>query len=292
MSVPPATAVPRRRPGAVTGRRWRWPGFMLLPGIWLVVVTFLVLTGDLLASHPASQQHLLQALQQPGGGYALGTDDLGRDVLARVMAGARSTVLGPLLVAFGSMAIGNTLGLISGYYGGRIDRYVMRWVDFMWSIPALFVAIVVVGVFGGGYSLAVVVLIVLFAPFDTRLIRGATLTQRKLPYVDAARVLGVSSPAIMARHILPNVLPFTIANAFLNFAYAMLSLAGLTFLGLGAAPGAADWGRMLAEGRSYLYDNPAIVLAAGLMVVLTAVSVNLLGDYLLERHNDTGQVRT
>jgi peptide/nickel transport system permease protein len=287
-----STSAPRRRWGSFQSLGKRRPSMMIVPLTFLTVLLFLVITGGLLSPYDAGEQHLLSVLQPPGGKFLLGTDDLGRDVLSRALTGARSTVLGPLFVALGSMLIGNVLGLVSGYFGGGVDRIVMRWVDFMWSIPALFVAIVVVGVFGGGYKLAVIVLIVLYAPFDTRLIRGATLTQRKLPYIDAAHVLGLSPFSIMRRHLLPNVLPFTIANALLNFAYAMLSLAGLTFLGLGAAPGAADWGRMLAEGRGYMYDNPWLVVAPGILIVLTAVSVNLIGDYLLERYSDTGEVRT
>ena len=158
-------------------------------------------------------------------------------------------------------------------------------------MPALLVAIVVVGVLGGGYFLAVGLLVILFSPVDTRIVRGATLDQRSRAYVEAARMLGLPSRRIMVRHIWPNVLPLALANAFLTFAFSIVSLAALSFLGLGVGPGTADWGRMLSDSRTLLFDVPAAALAPGIAIVVTAASVNVIGDWLYERLSDRGRAR-
>jgi peptide/nickel transport system permease protein len=155
----------------------------------------------------------------------------------------------------------------------------------------LLVAIVLVGIFGGGYFVAVALLVVLYSPVDTRIVRSATLAQRNLPYVEAARVIGLSSRRIMLAHIWPNVLPLAVANAFLTFAFSLVSLSALSFLGLGVGPGTPDWGRMLSDSRTLLFDNPWSALAPGIALVLTAASVNIVGDWLFERLSDRGKLR-
>jgi peptide/nickel transport system permease protein len=233
----------------------------------------------------------VSTLGQPSRAHWLGTDDLGRDVLSRTIAGARTAVLGPLLIALGAMLIGNIFGLLAGYHGGFVDAVIMRVADLVYALPALLVAIVVVGVLGGGYYRAVALLVFLYCPFDTRLVRAATLEQRSRPYVEAARTLGLRRTRIIFVHIWPNVLAVAVANATLAFAFALVSLSALSFLGIGAGPGTADWGRMLADSRTLLFDNPATALAPGIALVLTAASVNVIGDWLFEQLSDRGQVR-
>jgi peptide/nickel transport system permease protein len=172
-----------------------------------------------------------------------------------------------------------------------VDSVIMRWVDLMWSVPGLLVIIVVAGTVGGGYWLAVGLLVVLTVPFDTRVVRGATLEQTPRPYVEAARTLGVKDWRIMVWHIWPNVSPVAVANAFLNFAGSVGFLAALSFLGLGVPPGTPDWGLMLSEGLQDLFLNPVAVLAPGAMIVLTATSMNLIGDWLQERLASRGAAR-
>jgi len=159
----------------------------------------------------------------------------------------------------------------------------MRWVDFMFALPGPLVAIVVVGVVGGGYWTAVAVLVVLFTAPDTRIVRSAVLEQRPLPYIDAARALGISKTRILFVHILPNILPLVLAYVVLDFAFALVNLAGLSFLGLGVEPGTPDWGRMLFENRNILFANPVGLLFPAGMIILTAVSMNLIGDWLFEK---------
>jgi peptide/nickel transport system permease protein len=280
VAQPPAT----RRPGRVT------VGVSLCIA-FVALVLVLAIFGSLIAPESPSAQDLGLGLSTPSGDHWLGTDDLGRDVLSRLIAGARTAVLGPAIIAVAAMAIGSTLGLLAGYTGGWVDSLIMRWVDLMYALPGLLVVIVVGGVLGGGYWLAVALLVVLSAPYDARIVRGATLEQRSRPYVEASRILGLSRSRIMARHIWPNVLALELANAFLTFAFALVTLASLSFLGLGVGPATPDWGRMLAEGRTLLDENPATALAPAVMLVLTAACVNVLGDRLYEWLSDRGRAR-
>lgn len=234
-------------------------------------------------------QDLATGVTMPGAGHLLGTDELGRDIASMVVAGARSTLVGAALVAAGSMVVGNVLGLLAGYRGGWIDALVRRWADLLLALPALLVTIVVAGIGGGGYALAVCVLVVLTSPADIRLVRSSVLEQRHRAYVEAAETLGLSRFAVMTRHIWPNVLPVAVANALLNFAGAVVALSSLSFLGLGVPPGAPDWGRMLSENRTLLYDNPSAALAPAVLIVLAAVALNLLGDRLFEAFSDRGR---
>jgi peptide/nickel transport system permease protein len=277
---------------ATRAARRRVPsGVITLCFVVVFGVVVMAIFGSLIAPHDPHAQNYSDVLKHPGGDHWLGTDSLGRDVFSRLIVGARTGLLGPLVVAFGSMFLGNVLGLIAGYYGGRIDSTIMRWVDLMWALPSLLVIIVVAAAFGGGYWLAVLLLLVLTTPFDTRIVRGATLEQVPRPYVEAAKTLGVPDRRIMIFHIWPNVWPVAIANTFLVFAGTLVALSALSFLGLGVSPGTPDWGLMLAEGRSLLFNNPVASLAPGAMILLLATSTNLIGDWIYERLSSRGATR-
>jgi len=247
--------------------------------------------GPLIAPHSASTIDFSHTFAGASGEHFFGTDALGRDIFSRTIVGARLAIIGPLVIASGAMVIGNVVGTISGYNGGMVDFAIMRLADLMFSLPGLLVAVVVVGVLGGGYWLAVVTLMVLWAPYDARLIRASVLEQRPRPYVEAARALGLPRWRIMFFHIWPNVLPVVIANTFLNFAFSLVALSGLSFLGLGAPPGAADWGRMITDNRNLLFQNALAPLGPAAALVLTAASMNLIGDWLYERLSDRGRTR-
>ena len=263
------------------------------PMPWLVRFSVLVVAavvvcaifGRDIAPHTPEQQRLLVGDTLPSAEFWAGTDKLGRDVLSRVIVGARTALLGPLVVAVGAFSIATLLGLLSGYLGGLVDASVMRWADVMLALPGPLIAIVVVGVIGGGYWTAVAVLVILFTAPDTRIVRSAVLEQRPLPYIEAARTLGVSKVRILFVHILPNVLPIIFAYVVLDFAFGLVNLAGLSFLGLGVEPGTADWGRMLFENRGILFSNPVAVLFPALMIILTAGSMNIIGDWMYERYS-------
>lgn len=257
---------------------------------WVIVVSFLIvgavvvmaIFGAAIAPMDPGAQNLANALAPPSAEHWLGTDALGRDVFSRIIAGARSAFVGPLVIAAGAMLFGNLLGLRSGYRGGIEDAVVMRWVDFMWAVPGLLVIVVVAGAFGGGYWTAVILLLILTIPFDTRIIRGATLEQVRRPYVEAARTIGISDSRIMLFHIWPNIAAIAIANAFLTFAAALVSLSGLSYLGFGVEAGAPDWGVMLSDGTRLLFSNPIAAAAPATLIVITAIAMNLIGDWLYE----------
>lgn len=263
--------------------RARIPLFIAAATAVMAVVVVCAIFGSAIAPDSPFAQRLEVGDQPPSADFIAGTDLLGRDVLSRVIHGAWTALVGPIVVAAGAFAAATLLGLLSGYLGGIVDTAIMRWVDFMLALPGPLVAIVVVGVVGGGYWTAVFVLVVLFTAPDTRIVRSAVLEQRPLPYIDAARALGVSKTRILFVHILPNVLPLILAYALLDFAFALVNLAGLSFLGLGVEPGTPDWGRMLFENRNILFSNPVALLLPAAMIILTALSMNLIGDWLSER---------
>jgi peptide/nickel transport system permease protein len=271
-----------RKPAPAAGRR-RIPIIILLAILLIAIVVVCALFAGAIAPDSPDTQRLLIGDKPPSAGFLAGTDLLGRDVLSRVIHGAWTALAGPIVIAAGAFSIATLLGLLSGYLGGLVDSAIMRWVDFMFALPGPLVAIVVVGVVGGGYWVAVLVLVILFTAPDTRIVRSAVLEQRPRPYIDAARSLGVSKTRILFIHILPNVLPIVLAYVLLDFAFALVNLAGLSFLGLGVQPGTPDWGRMLFENRNILFSNPVALLLPAAMIILTAVSMNLIGDWLAER---------
>jgi peptide/nickel transport system permease protein len=276
---------------AAETRRRKFPIVIGLCIAFVVAVAVCAIFGHLIAPHDAFEQDLLNTVQGPTSEHWFGTDSLGQDVFSRTIVGARTAVMGPLVIALGAMLLGSLLGTLAGYRGGTSDFAIMRWADLMYALPSLLVAIVVVGVLGGGYWIAVILLMVLTAPYDARLIRASVLEQRPRAYVEAARALGLPSRRIMFVHVWPNVLPIVIANTFLNFAFSLVALAGLSYLGLGASPGSSDWGRMISDNRNLLFENPLAPLGPAMALVLTAVAVNLLGDWAYERVADRGRPR-
>jgi len=259
--------------------------------VFIALVVVCSIFGGSIAPYAASAQDLGTGLAGPSSAHLLGTDDLGRDVLSRVIVGARTAVVGPIVVAVGAMAIGTALGLLAGYRGGWLGSLIMRWVDLMYAVPQLLIAIVVVGVLHGSYWVAVAVLIVLTSPGDTRIMRSGAVEQRGLPYAEAAKVNGLSGSSILFRHIWPSLMPLTVAQSFLNFATTIVNLAALSFLGLGVGPGAADWGRMLAEARTLIAGNPWAAIVPGICIAVTAASMNIIGDWLYESLSLRGRAR-
>ena len=251
--------------------------------ILVAIVVICAFFGPRIAPDSPFTQRLDVGDVPPSDQFLAGTDLLGRDVLSRTIYGAWTALVGPLTVAVSGWAIATVLGLLSGYLGGWVDSAIMRWVDFMLALPGPLVAIVVVGVVGGGYWTAVLVTTIIFTAPDTRIVRSAVLEQRPRPYIDAARALGVSKARILFVHILPNVLPIILAYVVLDFAFALVNLAGLSFRGLGVEPGTPDWGRMLFENRTIIFTNPVALLLPAGMIILTAVSMNRIGDGLFER---------
>lgn len=263
----------RRQPereglGAVA---WVCLGFVLMLAVVAVIAPFI-------APYDPYLQDLVDSNQGPSLAHLLGTDELGRDIWSQLIYGTRTALVGPFIVAIGAGLIGTSLGLLTGFRGGLVDGITMRIIEIVYAVPPLILAIVLVGLLGGGYWLAVLVLILLSAPADVRVVRSAVLAQRELPYVVAARAVGLRGVRIATRHVLPNVTPTVSANVLLQFVGALVALSGLAFLGLGVAPGSPDWGLMVAENRSNLDINPLSVIMPALLITLLAISVTILGD--------------
>lgn len=281
MTLPEAIeAHPVRR---ISRRLAKLPLLVALAFVVVGVVVLCAVLAPWIAPYGPSLQRLDVGVSLPSSDLIFGTDSLGRDILSRTVHGASTALVGPMVIAAGAFAVATILGLLAGYLGGWIDTLIMRWVDFMQGLPSTLIVIVVVGVIGGGYWMAVAVLLIAFIPSDTRIVRSAVLEQRPRPYIDAARSLGISKRRILLVHILPNVLPIIVAYVAIDFAFALVNLAGLSFLGLGVEPGTADWGRMLAENRNLLLGgNPLGTLVPASAMILTAISMNLIGDWLFE----------
>ena len=266
-----------------------WPQLPAL--VWLslgfvALVVVLTLIGPMFSQSPIDQD-LFAISVPPTAGHWLGTDELGRDVLARLITGAKTAIMGPFIVAIFGLIVSAGIGIYSGYSGGLADNIIMRIVDFVVALPGLLIAIVLVSVLGGGYWLAIAVLSFLNVQGDIRIVRGAALKERRLTYVEAARAVGVPPTRIMFWHILPNLLALLAATFAVDFGGALVALAGLAFLGMGAEIGSPEWGSMLAEGQALLFGNPAAALAPALAIILLTISVNLIGDWVYDGY--TGQ---
>lgn len=283
-AVPVPAAVVASQAGSTvgTGERTRWGVLFWIAVCFAAIVVIVAIAANWISPLDASDQNLVVSGQGPGGAHWLGTDRLGRDIFSRILVGSRTGLVGPAAVALGAGLLGTLVGLITGYAGGLVDSAVMRAIDFVYAVPPLLVAVVLVGLFGGGYWLAVVVLIALSAPGDVRIVRAAVMAQRELPYVAAARTVGVGPARIALRHVLPNIMPTVVANVLLQFVVGLIALSGLAFLGLGVEAGAADWGLMVAENRGILDLNPWAVIAPAMCISLLAIAVTLVGDRVFE----------
>jgi peptide/nickel transport system permease protein len=218
-------------------------------------------------------------LEHPSGRHWLGTDDVGRDVMSRVLHGARISVLVGGVVVLLAVAAGLAVGLAAGYYRA-LDNVLMRIMDGLMAFPAIILAIALMASLGPSLRNVVVALGVVYTPRIARIVRGSVLVVREMPYVEAARGLGASDPTILRRHVLPNCLSPVIVQATFIFALAVLGEAALSFLGVGAPPATPSWGNILAEGRLYIQQAPWLTLAPGVAIMATIVGLNLFGDGL------------
>jgi len=221
-----------------------------------------------------------EALRPPGSGSLLGTDNYGRDVASRVLHGARISLAVGLLSVSIAVALGAPLGLVSGFYGGRLDALAMRAMDVLLAFPGILLALAIVSVLTPGLGNVMIAVGLAAVPTYARLMRASALSARELLYVEAARAMGARDLLILARYVLPNVVAPLIVTATLGLGTAILSSAALSFLGLGSQPPTPEWGRMLSEGRDYLREAWWISTFPGLAIMLTVLAMNLLGDGL------------
>jgi len=246
----------------------------------LAIFALLAIAAPLVTPYDPVQQRLRDALLNPSLAHPLGTDYLGRDLLTRILYGARySLVIGFLAVGMGAM-MGVPLGALSGYYGGLADLVIQRFVDILLSFPGFLLALSLVAILGVGVENVVISVGVGATPSFIRLVRASTLSIRQLTYVEAARALGARSGIIIFRHALPNAMAPVIVQATLSLGSAILVAAGLGFLGLGVQPPAPEWGSMLGEGRNYIFSNPNMATFPGMAIFLAVLAFNLVGDGL------------
>jgi ABC-type dipeptide/oligopeptide/nickel transport system permease subunit len=246
----------------------------------LALISLMALLAPVISPYDPNQVDMLQQLSAPGRAHILGTDLYGRDILSRIFWGGRTTLVVGLISVGIASTIGILLGLASGYYGGVIDSLVMRFVDILLSFPRILLALTIVGMLGAGLFHVMLAVGIASITGYARLVRGTVLSAREHPYVEAARVVGCPNRRIVFRHLLPNVIGPVIVLATLDIAAAILAASSLSFLGLGVQPPTAEWGYMLNEGRIYLRAAPWVTLFPGLAIMMSVLSINMLGDGL------------
>jgi len=249
----------------------------------LVVVLLVVViaaAGPFVSSLNPTAQVLAKRAAPPSAREFFGRDALGRDVLARVVDGARFTLGGAAVATAIGLCIGTPLGMLGGYYGGWSDGGIMRFTDLLLAFPYFLLAILIVAILGSGLWTAAAAVGITKTPHYTRVVRGAVLSVRRQEYVEAAHAVGASDLRTMRRDVLANVMAPIIVLATVGLGGDVLAIAGLSFLGLGAQPPAPEWGLMVSEGRNYLFDAPHIMVIPGLFLLTLVLALNLLGDGL------------
>ncbi|MBR1806535.1 MAG: ABC transporter permease [Selenomonadaceae bacterium] len=244
------------------------------------LIIFVAIFADFLTPFDPYVQDLEGALSPPNSQNLLGTDRYGRDVLSRVIVGSQTTLCASLILLATISIVGSLIGAICGYKGGKLDTILMRLSDVFLAFPQMVFAIAAAGALGGGLLNAAAALAIIGWPKYARIARGLVLSIRSMPWLDAAKMSGSSSTAILFVHVLPNIAGTIFVTAALDLGTIIMELAGLSFLGLGAMPPTAEWGAMMSNGRSMLQTAPWVILAPGTAIFITVATFNLLGDKL------------
>lgn len=256
---------------------------LALIGLWIVLLIIgLAIFAPWIAPHSPIRTNFENLLKPPTSAHIMGTDDLGRDLLSRIIYGTRTSLLAGVISVGIAVAIGLPLGLLAGFYRGRLDDVLMRLTDAMLSFPFLVLALAMAAVLGAGLDRAMIAIGIVFTPAFVRLSRGQVLSEREQNYVEAARALGAGDGRIIWRHILPNIVSPVLVQASLNTAAAITAEAALSFLGLGTQPPTPSWGSMLNIAQAYLGTAPWLAMWPGLAIFITVLSINLTGDGLRE----------
>ena len=284
MSTPAIIGVARERRNRIAANDVVTLGCAIVVALAVLLAAF----GPLVAPYDPNRANLADQFVGPVGGHLLGFDSQGRDLLSRLLAGARTSMAGPFLVVVAAMAVGSTLAVAAAWAGGWVDRTISTALDILFAFPAILLAILAAAVFGTGLTAPTAALAVAYIPYVARVLRGAALRERALDYIAACEVQGLSAAAICARHLLPNLAPLLVAQATLLFGYAVVDFAAVSYIGLGVQPPASDWGVMVSTGQSgVLQGFPLESLTAGLSLVVVVVAVNLLGERVAASDRDS-----
>ncbi|SFI00673.1 peptide/nickel transport system permease protein [Bosea sp. OK403] len=261
----------------------------LAGAVLLALIAVMTIFGPLIAPYDPQQFHPLSRLQGPSVAYWLGTDQFGRDILSRILNGARSTILFGLGATMAGVAAGGAIGLIAGAIGGAVDSLIMRLLDGLLAVPDLLFTLLIVTVLGGGSGHAMLAVAIAFMPGLARIARSTVLSVRTREFVLAAQARGESPVYVIACEIMPNTIAPIIVEATIRVSFAIMLGATLGFLGLGAQPPSTEWGLMIAEARQYMFRNPICVAAPGVAIALAALGFNLLGDALRDLTDPRGR---
>ena len=252
-------------------------------GVIVCIAILAALIGPTLSPFDPAAQELARRLEGPSLAHPFGLDELGRDILARILSGARISLLVGLAVVSVSSIVGMLLGSVAGYFGGRVDDVISRVIDVLMAFPGILLAIALVAVLGPSLTNVVFALSIIGWVGYARLVRGQALRAREFDFVQAARALGAGSGRIIVRHVLPTAFPAVVVQATLGMAGAIIAEAALSFLGLGVQPPTPSWGTMLDAGRSHLFDAPHLTIFPGLAIALLVLGFNFVGDGLRDR---------
>lgn len=275
-----------------TPRRGRLSSLRTFGGSWLYWACIVVLVGfvvvavfaPLIAPYDPDATNLSDSLAPPSPEHWLGTDEAGRDTFSRLLYGARTSLVGPLCVVVFSTVLGVVVGLVAGWRGGWVDAVLSRALDILFAFPGLLLAILVVALFGKGLAAPIIAMSIAYMPFVARLTRSLVVQGKSRPYVAAYRVQGFGPIHTSVRRLLPNVSSTVLAQSTLNFGYALLDLAALSFIGLGIQPPTSDWGSMVNQGRgAVLAGEPLSAVAPALAIVIVVVAFNVVGEELGDR---------
>jgi peptide/nickel transport system permease protein len=256
----------------------------------LAVAAFVAVFGERLAPYDPNLSNLSYAFVGPIAGHPLGFDSQGRDLLSRILAGARSSLLGPTAVVLMAMVVGVLLAVAAAWKGGKFDTFVSAGLDVLFAFPAIVLAILVSVIVEPGLKAATIALAIAYTPYIARVLRSAALRERARDYIAALEVQGIRATVICIRHLGRNLLPLIVAQGAVLFGYAMVDLAAISFLGLGVRPPQSDWGVMVATGQSgVLQGYPMESLSSGICIVVVVIAVNILGERLTDRANSVSR---
>ncbi len=256
-----------------------------LASLYLLVLVALAIAAPLVSPYSPTEQFLDRRFHAPGPQHFLGTDNLGRDILTRIIYGSRSALLVGVVTVSVALLLGGVIGLIAGMGPSVVDTALMLLMDSVLSFPTILLAITVVSFMGYGLVQVMLALGIISSPIFARLIRAETLSIKNEGYIEASRALGTGPVKIVVKHIIPNITSKVIVQCSLTFAQAVVVESSLSFLGVGIQPPAASWGLMLKDARNYLVQAPWMAIYPGLCLALTVLSFNIIGDYLSERFN-------